>query len=139
VEVLKLTRLAYPDLQPPDQEEMALETFLQTLDRPVKRHLLASPAHTIAEAILKAEEFLQVGESSHTKVTAIQEEAPPSEITLLHQALSNIQQLMEAQTELLKKVTERKTLRCFECGGPHRKRFCPRLQKNTETTTQGNE
>ena len=145
MEAQRLTRLAYPDLRDQDIEEMALETFVQALDnKSVKRHLLASPATTVAEAVQKADEYLKIGENTTTSLAVVQgaTETIPPHIQALSNTMKGLQTLLEGQTELLKKMTERKPLKCFECDGPHRRRFCPKLRnKNNSPGIQdsGNE
>jgi len=146
MEAQRLTRLAYPNLQPQDLEEMALETFVQALDnKSVKRHLLASPATTVAEAVQKTDDFLKIGDNSQTSVSAVQgatEVVSSPHIQALNDTIKGLQTLLEGQAELLKKLTERRQLKCFEGGGAHRKRFCPKLQnKDTPPNNQssGNE
>ena len=141
MEAQRLTRLAYPDLLDQDTEEMALETFVQALDnKSVRRHLLASPAANLAEAVQKADEFLKIGEHSSTTVTMVQGTADLSspQMQALSETMKGLQALLEGQSELLKKMTEKKAIKCFECDGPHRKRFCPKL-RNKETTERKQE
>ena len=140
MEAQRLTRLAYPDLREQDLEEMALETFVQALDnKSVKRHLLASPAVTVAEAVQKADEYLKIGENT-TTIAAVQgaTESIPPHIQALSDTMKGLQTLLEGQAELLKKMTERKALKCFECEGPHRRRFCPKL-RNKDTSQKKQE
>lgn len=145
IETQRLTRLAYPNLREQDLEDIALEAFVQAIDsKAIKRHLLATPASTVAEAVQKADEYLQIGDNSPTIVSNIQNsstETNSSQTTQnLHETIKGLQTLLETQTEMLKKLMERKPIKCFECGGPHRKRFCPQL-KNPDVNTykQGNE
>ena len=73
LEAQKLTRLAYPNIGEQDLEDITLETFIQALDsKAIKRHLLATQAATVAEAIQKVDEYLQVGDNSPTMISAIQ-------------------------------------------------------------------
>ena len=145
MEAQQLTRLAYPDLRDQDLEEMALETFVQALDnKSVKRHLLASPATTVAEAVQKADEYLRIGEHSPTTVAAVQgtTETISPHMQALSDTMKGLQVLLEGQAELLKKLTEKKSIKCFECEGPHRRRFCPKLrgkENNQKKMDSGNE
>ena len=104
IEAQRLTRLAYPKLPESDQEEMALEAFLQALDnKAVKRHLLATPAATVTEAAQKANAYLQVGDNSYSSVSTIQDEVPttPPVEDPVQKALAQIQTVLAQQAQLI--------------------------------------
>jgi len=131
VEAERLTRLAYPDLRPQDQEEMMIEAFLEAIDnRAVRRHLLASPAYTLASTIAKTEEYLQIGDNSPSRVRAVEDESPL--LDSLQATLKELQSTMAMQAETIKKLTEKKPLKCYDCNGPHPRRLCPLNKQNPQ-------
>lgn len=142
-EIKRLIKLAYPNLDEETKEEMALEAFLQALDnRAIKRHLLATPAFTLNEAVQKADDYLQVGEQIPARVTAVQDTTPTIQsigVQQLQEMMTGFQSLLKQQTELLTQMSTRSTtkppIKCYECGGPHLKRNCPRLQEQHQQTS----
>lgn len=61
IEISKLTRIAYPKLSKPDQEEMALEIFSRAMDSVgLQQHFLATRPTTLRQAIQMTDEFCQV-------------------------------------------------------------------------------
>ena len=146
-EAKKLVRLAYPGLQAREQEDMAIEVFIQALDnKSVKRHFLASPADSVSEAIEKVNEFLEASDShSKTRVHAISREGETPQPALSDptiEMLKSIYELLKKREDTLDKLLEQQQARkppqpakCYLCNGSHYKRDCPKLQNQPR---QGN-
>ena len=154
-EIVTLVAKAYPKLDSEDQEDMAVDTFVKSLDsRDLRRLLVVKPPGNIQEAIQIAEDFLQVGgENKPHKVTALGEvtkleeqvEQPSEVAALLTQTLATMQQMPELQTVTLGELKNsrqqvakvKKALACYNCGGPHLKKSCPQLAGSAQPS--GNE
>lgn len=144
-EIQRLVRLAYPQLQCTDQEDMAMDSFSKALDnKAVQRHLLAIQPRNLAMAIKGAEEFFQVGDSPTRVSTLEQEETtpttapPPQTEQAMLKILETVQQLLAKQAEVLASAQEkakatRPPVKCFNCQGPHFKRNCPKLDQAPNT------
>ena len=101
-EVQWLTRLAYPNMNNGDREEMALETFLHAFDdKAIRRFQLLSPASTVNEAIQKADEYFQAGDHNFHKVSSITEtDSGPQETET-----TKAEQIPEVLAQTLERIT----------------------------------
>ena len=147
-ELSNLVTKAYCRMNPEDREEMVLEIFTKNLDRAMQRHFLLRPPSDLQEAVQMVEEYLQVGgDHKPTKLTAVGTEHSeqnvaqgqvakevPDLATMLSQTVNTMRQLMEGQAAALAAIQsmaqpakERKPIACFNCGGPHLKKSCPKL------------
>lgn len=141
-EVRRLVRLAHPALADQDRTDLAMDVFVQAIDnRALKRHLLATPAISLNDAIQKADEFLQISDGPlRTAAVSLDDdnetiETRQVETSSIQASLAGITDLIKQQTEMLKKMSRPKSqIKCYECGGPHPKRLCTQLTQN-----QGNE
>ena len=144
-EAKRLVRLAYPGLAQREQEDMAIEVFIQALDsRSLKRHFLATPAGSVNEAVEKVNEYFEASDShSRTRVHAIDSESQPTQAAAPDptvELLTSIQELLKRQEEqngqIIKQVKQTpQTVRCFNCGGSHHLRDCPKPRSQAK---QGN-
>lgn len=149
--VERLINIAYPDLPAANRAELALDNFGRGIDnRALQRHLLAVPPANIPAAVRIAEEFMQVaGSSVKQRLNAVDHvEETTSVIQDGAMATRNqpdkFAELLEAvrrNTDAISKLMEgtvgqpannrpgkpaRLGLRCYNCGGPHFKRDCPK-------------
>ena len=147
MEINKLVNLAYPKLDYIDRNEMAIETFSKAMDnRALQRHLLAKPPTDIPEAVIYTEEFLQIGgESRPTRVATINDDDSFETVNVtqsIMQTLKCMQETLSQQAEIIKQlhdkpvhvsnpVVERKPVTCYECSGPHFRRNCPQIRRQT--------
>ena len=124
---------------------MAIEVFIQALDsRSLKRHFLATPAGSVNEAVEKVNEYFEASDShSKTRVYAIDSESEPTQAAAPDptvELLTSIQELLKRQEEqngqIIKQVKQTpQTGRCFNCGGSHHQRDCPKPRSQAK---QGN-
>jgi ElaB/YqjD/DUF883 family membrane-anchored ribosome-binding protein len=150
-EVTRLVKIAYPRQDRQFQLETSLEIFSRALNhRTLQQHLLARPHDTMAEAVQICNEFMQVEGSKPTIANIDAEEGEQPETsrasTEIQLLLSTVKELMQSQSQLLKDLaqsqskqdsTPRRKVECFNCGGPHLRRNCPKLKaQNTDTVKQ---
>jgi hypothetical protein len=148
MEVTRLVKLAYPDQGRAFQTETALENFSRAVNhKSPQHHLLARPHDTIVEAITICNEYSQI-EGGKTSIAAIETPEPTRDTTTtqLQSMLSAMQELIHNQSkalaELAKNQSQKKKIECFECKGPHLKRNCPLLKKQSQESNlqiSGNE
>lgn len=158
-EILRLTKLAYPNLSHIDQTDMALDAFTRSLDNVnLQRHFLATQPATLRQAIQSAEEFFQLGrDHKPPRINSIQEEAttPTTPPDLLHECNAQLKQIIELLTKQLNpqpptfppfrppsqnpqqnqpqpRPANRPPLACYECQGPHLRRNCPQVQPRSQ-------
>ena len=144
-EAKRLVRLAYPGLAHREQEDMAIEVFIQALDsRAIKRHFLATPADSVNEAVEKVNEYFDASDSHcRSRVNAIDSEeksSPAATPEPTVELLTSIRELLKKQEEQNGQIIEQmkptpQNTRCFNCGGPHQQRNCPRPRRQAQ---QGN-
>lgn len=132
-EVEGLVELAFADLPDRTRQEMALETFGNTLGNAyLQRHLLAVRPETLEEAVRTGNEFLQIRPTSHTGVRSLAEEegeeeaevqakqvkADPMEALLaaIMNLTKEVEQLKQGHQPERKAENPRKAIRCWGCG-----------------------
>lgn len=159
-EVGRLVELAFPTLARVDRQEMVLDYFTRSLDnRGLQRHMLAVDPDTLMEAVRAADEFLQLSGTDKTVRPTILAVETVDDSTKMEAALAAVTKQMEAQTELLGKLTarlgklegapsggegvSRRNVACYICKGPHYRRNCPNREQQTQaaqpSAAQGNE
>jgi hypothetical protein len=154
-EVTRLVKIAYPRQNRQFQLETSLETYSKALNhRSLQQHLLARPHDSMAEAVEICNEFMQVEGSrpSIANIDAEEDQQPKTsnsniELQLL---LSTVKDMMQAQSQLLKELAQnsstpasqpKQPIKCFNCGGPHLRRNCPKLkapESNSSTNQSEN-
>jgi hypothetical protein len=161
MEVRQLVQKAFKNLATADREELMLDYFIRSLDnRALQRHMLAVEPATVIEAVRAAEEFLQVGGADWlVRPAAMMVESSPD--NSIEASLASITKVLEAQSTLLTKLTERldildraknggegpqlrRPISCYICKGPHLRRDCPKqappqAQTMNADEPQGNE
>ena len=151
-EVARMVELGFPTLPRVDQDSLVLDYFLRAVDnRALQRHMLAIRPRTPMEAVKAAEEFFTAcgPEKAYARAMPVELDLGKVELGATHQLqrdFEGLANMMREQTALLTKLVgsleDRRPARrnggsgsvaCFECGGPHLKRNCPRVG-----TRQGN-
>ena len=153
-EIERLMRIAYPEMDDNDRGGLAIDFFLRALDNTrLEQHLLNSGAETLAETIVAADEWLQIGNAASHRhrvnvVGTTYEKAstgePPDErldkilkavedlcVLVKNQTLQNSarrhQNLGEQRASRLPANRQSGKLSCWQCGGNHYKWNCPQL------------
>ena len=107
MEISRLTRLGYPNMAVPDQEDLALDRFQAIMNNvELRRYLTPLRPQTMRECLRLSEEFFQVDQGSRpTKVTAVTE--TPDVVMETLKDLQNVitQQAAEIQTLRQQKQT----------------------------------
>ena len=158
-EIDRLVELGFPTLPKMDQDNLIVDYFLRAVDnRALQRHMLAIKPGTPREAVRAAEEFFSVCGQEKASARAMPVDIDSGEVNNAsgHQvpgSMVGFAEMMQKQMALLTKLlesledgrpsrqaTSSGQLSCFECGGPHYKRNCPRLvaqQGNGKATGRG--
>ena len=159
-DVARMVDLGFPTLPKVDQDSLVLDYFLRAVDnKALQRHMLAIRPETPMEAVKAAEEFFTVCGQERAPARAMPVETDLGKVELdsgahqLQQSMAGFASMMQQQmallTKLLGSLGERRpsgganssgSVNCFECGGPHFKRNCPRLsaqQGNGKTAGPG--
>ena len=163
VEVERLVRIAYPDLQAPTRLDMALDVFSRSLDnRSLQRHMLAVAPADIDSAVRVAEEYLQIGSSKDLhNVRGVDQDDESSIRVTLNKILQQLEENSKAieknsqiaaensraiadlrnQSSKRNPTGSKKKMTCYGCGGDHMIRDCPNKAKTNlvQQEDQGNE
>ena len=149
-DITRLVGLGYPTLPRVDQDAMTLDYFLRAVDsKPLQRHMLAIRPETPREAVVAAEEFFGYDRLDYTSPRAmpVDIEGTTTE-DQLQQTLVSFTSILKNQSALLTKLVQSlgdgrpmsreapsnsRKVECFECGGPHYKRSCPRVRTQPRT------
>jgi hypothetical protein len=141
-EVSRLSRIAYGDLPAQHREELALETFCNTLgNMPLQRHLLAVQARTLEEAVRAGNEFWQIkvpasSSSANIRVLGEDEDVADDCVTVVKtDPMSAVVKLLEQLSVKLDRLGSTKPVAsrpvdtrtgCWGCGQEgHSRRNCP--------------
>lgn len=144
VEVERLVNIAYSSASAIEKLDMAVDSFIRGMEpKSLQVFLLARRPTTMKEAVTAVEEYTQLGPSSdrprahevwvdsqprvNTAVTQINND---NEVTqLLRQILNklNVQgNSVSRVNSRIRQNDESQVRPCFNCGGPHMRKFCPR-------------
>ena len=155
-EINRLVKLAFPMLPDREQQSMALDYFSRGWeDRAVQEHLLAIRPTNVREAVRATEDFLTIHTGGSRPRAHVVERAPvdDSAQATSETGLAIMAEAIKAQTALLQQIllqmgttqaqpagqpsaAPRQPLKCYDCGGPHLKRNCPRRQASSTQNRQ---
>lgn len=142
-EVTRLAKLTYPDQNRAFILDICLEVFIEGLPNANIRQFVSSKEPgSIHRAVEVCEEFLHLNNKVAVNFVELEEEdtekpkpatTEPTETMKL--LLATMEQMAQGQAALLERLTSQpapkqkstQEITCFECGGPHYKRRCPRL------------
>ena len=144
-EIDRLVELGFPTLSKMDQDGLIVDYFLRAVDnRALQRHMLAIKPRTSREAVRAAEEFFSVCGQEKASARAMPVDIDSGEVDnasgrQFQESMAGFAGMMQKQMALLTKLLESLEdgrpsrqavssgqVSCFECGGPHYKRNCPR-------------
>lgn len=167
-EVERLVAIAYPDANANLRNTFAVDAFTRALNHnALQRHLLLIPIESVADAVRAAQEYFQVGNNKGKPPSLASVEVTDSTTTAsssaMEKMLERLANQLEANTKAMSHLLDnkgsvnrgngqrnstnrlqnqsnnpRRPIECYECGGPHIKRDCPKLRKQT-TQPSGNE
>jgi hypothetical protein len=149
----RLSQLAYADLPPHHRDDLALETFCNTLgNMSLQRHLLAIQARNLEQAVRAGNEFLQVQAPLHQGTSAIRavedDHLNPDDciaavnpslmstlIQLMQQLTDKVDKLQIRPSGVVKAKSEDRSAGCWGCGQEgHTRRACKINPWPTKTT-----